>query len=45
MLRVNIGCIKLTPAHINLLRDLEIDKTAIQVAIVGGDKLEKHPGW
>jgi amino acid adenylation domain-containing protein len=37
-----ISCIKLTPAHINLVKDLEIEKTSIQVAIVGGDKLENR---
>ncbi|MDP1817999.1 MAG: amino acid adenylation domain-containing protein, partial [Leadbetterella sp.] len=36
----NIEFIKITPAHINLLRELEIKSTAIRVAIVGGDKLE-----
>lgn len=36
----NLDYIKLTPAHISLLDTLQIDKTTIKVAIVGGDKLE-----
>ena len=35
----DIGCVKLTPAHINLVKGLGIENTAIQVAIVGGDTL------
>lgn len=36
----DINCIKLTPAHISVLKDLDIFLTKVQVAIVGGDKLE-----
>jgi amino acid adenylation domain-containing protein len=35
-----IDCIKLTPAHINLLGQLGLGITKTQVAIVGGDKLD-----
>ncbi|WP_165760206.1 amino acid adenylation domain-containing protein, partial [Niastella populi] len=35
-----ISCIKLTPAHISLLGQLGLKSTKVQVAIVGGDKLE-----
>lgn len=35
----NIACIKLTPAHISLLDSLSIEKTNVQLAIVGGDAL------
>ena len=37
----DITCIKLTPAHISLLKDLEVKNTSIQMAIVGGDALTK----
>ncbi len=37
-----INCIKLTPAHIGLLSSLDIDKSSIEVAIVGGDVLSSH---
>ncbi|QHI35446.1 Tyrocidine synthase 3 [Kordia antarctica] len=38
----NIPCIKLTPAHINLLEGIEIQNTNIQLVIVGGDRLHKY---
>lgn len=36
----NIACIKLTPAHINLLDSLSITTTNLQLAIVGGEALQ-----
>lgn len=35
----NISCIKLTPAHISLLKELDIESSSIELAIVGGDSL------
>ncbi|WP_133054858.1 non-ribosomal peptide synthetase, partial [Niastella populi] len=35
-----ISCIKITPAHISLLGQLGLKSTKVQVAIVGGDKLD-----
>ncbi len=37
-----IDSVKITPAHISLLQHLDISKTNIQVAIVGGDQLLKE---
>jgi len=37
-----ISCIKLTPAHINLLESFEVDISHQQAAIVGGDVLHKN---
>jgi len=37
-----ISCIKLTPAHITLLKELNIEKSAVAVAVVGGDALLPH---
>lgn len=41
-LKSGISCIKLTPAHITLLKELNIEQSAIEVAIVGGDALLPH---
>lgn len=41
-LNSGISCIKLTPAHITLLKELNIEQSAIEVAIVGGDALLPH---
>ncbi|WP_212003982.1 non-ribosomal peptide synthetase [Chitinophaga sp. HK235] len=38
----NISCIKLTPAHISLLQELELSQTGVELAIVGGDALLQH---
>jgi len=38
----SISCIKLTPAHISLLKELEISSVGVELAIVGGDALMKH---
>ncbi len=40
----DISCIKLTPAHITLLRNIDItlDKKHVQLAIVGGDTLHAN---
>ncbi|WP_212003981.1 non-ribosomal peptide synthetase [Chitinophaga sp. HK235] len=38
----NISCIKLTPAHISLLQELELSQTGVELAIVGGDALQQH---
>jgi amino acid adenylation domain-containing protein len=35
----DLTCIKLTPAHINILEYLNLDHTNIELAIVGGDTL------
>ncbi len=35
----NVECIKLTPAHINLLKDFNDVETAVNTVIVGGDVL------
>ncbi|WP_202704489.1 condensation domain-containing protein, partial [Flavobacterium sp. UGB4466] len=35
-----ISCIKLTPAHISLLGQFELNSSKVQLAIVGGEKLE-----
>ncbi|PSB17676.1 non-ribosomal peptide synthetase [Phormidesmis priestleyi ULC007] len=37
-----IDTIKLTPAHISALKQLEAKQTAIQLAIVGGEELKKE---
>ncbi|OMQ08158.1 non-ribosomal peptide synthetase [[Flexibacter] sp. ATCC 35103] len=37
-----ISCIKLTPAHIDVIDKLEIEKSKISLAIVGGDALQKR---
>ncbi|WP_133054523.1 non-ribosomal peptide synthetase, partial [Niastella populi] len=36
-----ISCIKLTPGHISLLGQLGLESSKVQVAIVGGEKLEE----
>jgi amino acid adenylation domain-containing protein/non-ribosomal peptide synthase protein (TIGR01720 family) len=41
-LNSEISCIKLTPAHITLLKELDIEQSAVAVAIVGGDTLLPH---
>lgn len=41
-LESNISCIKLTPAHITLLKELDIDHSNIELAIVGGDILHQN---
>lgn len=38
----DLSCIKLTPAHINVLGNLEIQSDKIQVAVVGGEELKKE---
>src|SRR5688572_11362289 len=35
-----LNCSKLTPAHISFLGQLGLDRTRVQAAIVGGEKLE-----
>ncbi|MCV9927837.1 amino acid adenylation domain-containing protein [Flavobacterium sp. LS1R49] len=35
----NISCIKITPAHINALENLDINASKVEVAIVGGEAL------
>ncbi|WP_430408772.1 amino acid adenylation domain-containing protein [Kordia sp.] len=37
-----ISCIKITPAHISILPKIGITKTAVEIAIVGGDILTQH---
>ncbi|MEP6804850.1 MAG: amino acid adenylation domain-containing protein [Flavobacterium sp.] len=37
-----ISCIKLTPAHINVLGDLELRSNTIEIAIVGGEELRQE---
>jgi amino acid adenylation domain-containing protein len=37
--REGLSCIKLTPAHINLLKELDLKSTTVNCAIVGGDVL------
>lgn len=37
-----ISCIKLTPAHISVLQELDFENTHIELAIVGGDALLQH---
>lgn len=41
-LNSGVSCIKLTPAHITLLKELDIEQSAVAVAIVGGDALLPH---
>lgn len=36
------ACIKLTPAHINLIGELEMSAESLEVAIVGGEELTKR---
>ena len=38
----NSNCIKLTPAHISILNEIEIESCEIDLAIVGGDALLPH---
>lgn len=38
----NISCIKLTPAHIGLLGELDLVSSNLEIAIVGGDALHKN---
>lgn len=38
----NISCIKLTPAHISLLKGSDFSDTKVEMAIVGGEALQKH---
>jgi iturin family lipopeptide synthetase A len=38
----NLSCIKLTPAHISVLGNLEIQSDKIEVAVVGGEELKKE---
>ncbi|MEP6803551.1 MAG: amino acid adenylation domain-containing protein [Flavobacterium sp.] len=38
----DLSCIKLTPAHISVLGNLEIQSDKIEVAIVGGEELKKE---
>ncbi|QHI35406.1 Linear gramicidin synthase subunit D [Kordia antarctica] len=35
-----VSCIKLTPAHVNLLAELDIKTPTLEVAIVGGEELK-----
>lgn len=37
-----ISCVKLTPAHISLLKNLDVDTTQVEMAIVGGEALQNH---
>ena len=41
-IETGISCIKLTPAHISVLKELTIDTNQLEVAIVGGDALLQH---
>ncbi|WP_459209768.1 amino acid adenylation domain-containing protein [Aquimarina rhabdastrellae] len=42
-LKRDISCIKLTPAHVSLFEELDINESGLELAIVGGDKLlPKH---
>ncbi|MCH2195468.1 non-ribosomal peptide synthetase [Kordia sp.] len=41
-LNSGISCIKLTPAHIALLKELDIQESKVAVAVVGGDALLPH---
>lgn len=41
-LESGISCIKLTPAHITLLKELEIESSPVELAIVGGDILHQN---
>ncbi|MBQ4803344.1 amino acid adenylation domain-containing protein [Aquimarina sp. MMG015] len=38
----NISCIKLTPAHVSLLDGLDLKSETIELAIIGGDTLNKQ---
>ena len=38
----NISCIKLTPAHISLLKGSNITDSKVEIAIVGGEAMQKH---
>lgn len=38
----DLSCIKLTPAHISVLGNLEIQSDKIEVAVVGGEELKKE---
>ncbi len=41
-LNSEISCIKLTPAHVNLLAELNIKTPTLEVAIVGGEELKSQ---
>ncbi len=41
-LKSNITCIKLTPAHISVLKSLDIKTSALSVAVIGGEALQHH---
>jgi len=38
----NVSCIKLTPAHISLLKGMDVVDTKVQMAIVGGEAMQQH---
>lgn len=38
----NTACIKLTPAHISLLKGMDVSATKVQMAIVGGEAMQNH---
>ncbi len=41
-LESQISCIKLTPAHISLLNEIDLENSPVQIAIVGGDALQQQ---
>ena len=38
----DISCIKITPSHINLLKELKIKNSNLELVIVGGEELKKN---